>query len=60
MVERDGTLYIATTGEMLTSTDDGETWTLIGAHPKGQPVRIVITDGVPGAEADMTLNLALV
>jgi RNA polymerase sigma factor (sigma-70 family) len=60
MVERDGTLYIATDTEVLISTDYGETWNSIGAHPKGQPVGIVITDGVPGAEADMTLNLALV
>ena len=60
MVERNDTLYIATDGEVLTSTDYGETWTWIGTHPKGQPVGFVITDGVPEAEADMTLNLALV
>ena len=60
MVERDDTLYIAIDAEMLTSTDYGETWTSLGAHPKGQPVGFVITDAVPGAEADMTLNLALV
>ncbi len=60
MVERDGTLYVATNGEVLTSTDDGETWTSLGAHPKGQPVGMVITDRGPGAEADMTLNLALI
>ena len=60
MVERDGTLYIATDGEVLTSTDDGETWTSLGAHPKGQPVGMVITDGVPGVESDMAINLALV
>ena len=60
MVERDGTLYVATDGEVLTSTDDGETWTSLGAHPKGQPVGMVITDGVSGAESDMAINLALV
>ena len=60
MVEQDDTLYIATDGEVLTSTDDGETWISLGAHPEGQPVGFVITDGVPEAEADMTLNLALV
>lgn len=60
MVERDGTLYVATDTEVLTSTDHGETWTSLGAHPKGQPVGFVITDGSPGAEADMTLNLAVV
>ena len=60
MVERDDTLYVATNGEVLTSTDDGETWTSLGAHPKGQPIGIVITDGLPGAEAELTMNLALV
>ena len=60
MVERNDTLYIATDGEVLTSTDDGETWTSLGAHPKGQPVGLVITDTVPGAEADTAMNLALV
>ncbi len=60
MVERDDRLYVATNGEVLTSTDDGETWTSLGAHPKGQPIGIVITDGLPGAEAELTMNLALV
>ena len=60
MVESDDSLYIATNAEVLTSTDAGETWTSLGAHPQGQPVGFVITEGVPGAEADLTLNLALV
>ena len=60
MVERDDTIYVATNGEVLTSTDDGETWTSLGAHPKGQPIGIVITDGLPEAEAELTMNLALV
>ncbi|MYA57554.1 sigma-70 family RNA polymerase sigma factor [Candidatus Poribacteria bacterium] len=60
MVERDDTLYIAIDAEVLTSTDYGETWDSLGAHPKGQPVGLVITDAVPGAEADITLNLALI
>ncbi len=60
IVERDDTLYIVTDAEVLTSTDDGETWNSLGAHPKGQPVGLVITDAVPGAEVDMTLNFAVV
>lgn len=60
MADRDDTLYVVTDTEMLISTDHGETWNAIGAHPKGQPVGIVITDGVPGTESDVTLNLALV
>ena len=60
MVERGDILYIAIDAEILTSKDNGETWNLIGTHPKGQPVGLVITDGVPEAEVDVTLNLALV
>ena len=60
MAERDDRLYVATDGEVLTSTDYGETWNSLGAHPKGQPVGMVITDGVSGAESDMAINLALV
>ena len=37
----------------------GETWTSLGAHPKGQPVGMVITDGVSWtAESDMAINLS--
>ena len=46
MIERDGTLYIATDTEVLISTDYGETWNSLGAPPKGQPVGMVITDAV--------------
>ena len=60
MAERNGTLYIAIDTEVLTSIDAGETWTSLGEHPKGQPVGLVITDGVPGAEDGGTLNLAIV
>ena len=60
MVESDNAIYVATNGEILTSTDYGETWTSLGEHPKGQPIGIVITDEVIGTEADRTLNLGLV
>ena len=60
MVERSGTLYIATEGAVLTSTDHGETWTSLGEHPKGQSVGMVITDAGSGTESDMAINLALV
>ena len=58
IAEWDDTLYITTDTEVLASTDQGETWTSLGAHPKGQPVGFVIADAVPGSEVDMTLNLA--
>lgn len=60
MAERNGTLYIAIDGEVLTSTDHGETWTSLGEHPKGRSVGMVITDVVSGTESDMAINLALV
>lgn len=60
MAEWDGTLYIATDGAVLTSTDHGETWTSLGEHPKGQSVGVVITDGGSGTESDVAINLALV
>ena len=60
MTERDNMLYIAIDAAVLTSTDHGETWISLGKHPKGKPVGMVITDGVPGAEDGVTLNLALV
>ena len=60
MVASNDAIYVATNGEVLTSTDDGETWNSLGVHPKGQPVGIVITDRLPGAEAELTMYLALV
>ena len=59
MAEWDDTLYITTDTEVLASTDQGETWDSIGAHPEGQPIGIVVTEGIPGAEVDRTLNLGL-
>ena len=44
MVEHDGTLYVATDTEILTSTDSGATWNSLGRHPKGVPAGLVITD----------------
>ena len=44
MVEHDGTLYVATDTEILTSTDSGATWNSLGSHPKGVSAGLVITD----------------
>ena len=60
MAEWNDTLYITTDTEVLASTDQGETWNSIGAHPEGQPVGMVVTEGISGAEIDRTLNLGLV
>ena len=44
IVEREDTLYLATDTEVLTSTDNGGTWTSLGTHLKGSPSGIVVTD----------------
>jgi len=44
MTEWGDTLYVASDTQVLASTDRGETWHSLGAHPKGQPIGIVITD----------------
>ena len=44
MAERDDTLYLVATREVLTSVDSGETWKSLGERPKGNPIGLVITD----------------
>ena len=44
MAERDGTLYLTSTGEVYTSTDRGENWQSLGKRPKGEAIGFVITD----------------
>ena len=44
MTERDGTLYIVSVKEVLSSTDRGETWHTLGSRPKGKAIGLVITD----------------
>lgn len=59
MTEHSNTLYYATDTEVLASTDWGETWNTLGMHPKGLPIGIVITNGIHGAESDISIYLAL-
>ena len=58
VVERQDTLYLATNTEILASTDRGETWKTLCECPESQPIGMVITDGIPGAQSDMTIYLA--
>ena len=58
VVEREDTLYLATNTEILASTDRGETWETLCECPESQPIDMVITDGIPGAQSDMTIYLA--
>ena len=44
MAERDGTLYLVSISEVLTSVDRGETWQSLGERPKGHATGLVITD----------------
>ena len=44
MTERNGTLYIVSVKEILSSTDRGKTWSPIGSRPKGWAMGLIITD----------------
>ncbi len=58
VVECQDTLYLATNTEILASTDRGETWEALCKSIEGPLVDMVITDGTPGAQSDMTIYLA--
>ena len=44
MGESGDTIYLATSTELLTSTDRGDIWKSLGTHPEGRPIGLVITD----------------
>ena len=44
MAERNNILYLASTDAVFASKDKGETWTELGARPKGNTTGLVITD----------------
>ena len=44
MAEKDDTLYLASADELFSSSDSGETWTSLGARPKGATLGLTITD----------------
>ena len=58
VAERQDTLYLAAGTEILASTDRGETWDVFCERIRGQLVGMVITDGIPGAQSDITIYLA--
>ncbi|MDE0484679.1 MAG: sigma-70 family RNA polymerase sigma factor [Candidatus Poribacteria bacterium] len=58
VVERQDTLYLATNTEILASIDRGETWDALCECPEGKPIGMVITDGIPGAQSDLTVYIA--
>ena len=60
IIEHEDTLYIVSGTEVLASTDRGETWNSLGARPEGQLIGTIITDEVPGTQANITMYLGLV
>ena len=60
MAEHSGILYIASTDEIFTSDDKGETWRTIGPRPKGDAVGLIIIDeAARSSHARQTMYLAL-
>ncbi len=60
ITERKDTLFIAKDKEIIKSTDRGETWTNVCQYRQGKVVGIVISDGLPDAQTDMTIYLAFI
>ncbi len=60
MTEHENTLYVVSDTEVLASMDRGETWNSLGTRPEGQLIDLVITDGIPGEQTDITMYLGLV
>ncbi len=48
MAEFENTLYIVSTDEVFTSTNDGETWNELCPRPKGRAIGLIITDEAQG------------
>ena len=58
MAERGDTHYLLTSDELLPSTDDGKTWKVLGARPKGRPVALAVTDA-PRARVPQDTNVTM-
>ena len=62
MAERGDTRYLLTPDELLASTDNGKTWNVLSARPKGHPVALTLTEAPRERhpkDADVTLYLVL-
>lgn len=61
MAENRGTLYIVSTDKIFASVDDGETWNVLCARPKGDAVELIVTDKIHGRDPQtgVTLYIAL-
>lgn len=52
-------IYVVTDAKVFISTDNGETWKLLGAHPKGHPIGLVIIDQHSAENPAFVMYLAL-
>ena len=59
MAEQAGALYIVAANELLASTDDGETWKVLGTPPQGEPNNLVVIDAVDGRSAHKAVTMYL-
>ncbi len=61
MAEYANTLYIVSTDKVFSSTDNGETWNVLCARPKGHPTGLIVMDTVQqhNAHAGFVMYLAL-
>ncbi len=61
MAEFENTLYIVSTDEVFTSTNDGETWNELCPRPKGRAIGLIITDEAQGhgSQSHQAMYLAL-
>ena len=59
IAEHDNTLYVVSDTEVLASIDRGETWNSLGARPEGELIDLIVTEGPPGARADIRMYLGL-
>ena len=62
IAEHGDILYLLTPDALLTSTDNGKTWKVLGARPKGRPVALAVTDAPrerDPQDANVTIYLVL-
>ena len=61
IAEHNDTLYIVSNCEVFASTDNGETWEVLGPRPEGEAIGLVIAHEVkiPDSRADIIIYLAL-
>ena len=59
MAEHAGTLYIVAANELLASTDDGETWNVLGTRPEGHLAELIVIDAADRRSARETVIIYL-